>query len=309
MITPAKHPLPHLLLELVFPALPRAAVEIIQAPFRRATAKTLAPLAVAVTSAEHTDTLRDCVPRMSDTAPIATPSSSFAMVVSSTEMTRIDGSASRGTANNREAARVISLLESTASIDVPCACKKDTVHNPALCPKLLSPLLPHVFQHALSLFNLSSSHPNLIGYLESGFPIGLPNMPPVPPPSFIPPNHAKQDDHLAIIMEYFVEEAALGRMIGPFDDQWSAETFAKGPIYCSPINIVPKDVVKWRIVRNLSFGDRERTSPNDLIDNDLFPCYWTSREQFAIMVSLFTLCFPKLSYPWGLSLFRASEGC
>lgn len=121
-------------------------------------------------------------------------------------------------------------------------------------------------------------------------------MPPVAH-TIIQPNHAKKPTEIAIIRENFMEEVALGRMIGPLSIK-EAEAQLGSPFRTSPLGLVPKAGApgKYRVIRDLSHTGDAPCSVNDYIDADR-PTRWVGFDEFAKMVSILPLPFPAPSQP------------
>jgi hypothetical protein len=118
--------------------------------------------------------------------------------------------------------------------------------------------------------------------MRTGFSCGY------PPPfnrSFTPVNRKSAIDNPQVLDEYILEEMTAGRISIPLTKEQVEQVL--GPFYACPLGLVPKagDVLKWRVIRDLSAENEDGVSVNDLLDADLFPTEWGTAAVMEEMVS------------------------
>jgi hypothetical protein len=153
----------------------------------------------------------------------------------------------------------------------------ETLCNPVKeLHKVLTPFKAQAFKDALHKYGILDQFPKLILQLCNGFSI-FHQTPPLLS-TFTPLNHPLALEHADFVNNYFVGEACLGQISGPFSEDQVCQIFAPlGGHFCSaPISAVPKPCKpgqtgdQWCMVVGLSAKDTFSTSVNDLIDADDF---------------------------------------
>ena len=107
-------------------------------------------------------------------------------------------------------------------------------------------------------------------------------------------NHSSVAKHPKVVWDYILEEAAAGRMSGPFSKE-EMETIMRGPFFASPFIVSeqiqgPDKPPKYRVCRNLSKDGRDSSgniapSINSYISKEHFPTTFDSAAYMADLVS------------------------
>ena len=111
--------------------------------------------------------------------------------------------------------------------------------------------------------------------IREGFRIGFNRACPLRPATR---NNPSATEHSAVVSEYLAKEHALGRMLGPFQQN----SIVALPVYqINRFGVIPKghNTGKWRLITDLSFPPG--LSVNDGIESDLCSLSYTSVERVA----------------------------
>lgn len=149
----------------------------------------------------------------------------------------------------------------------------------------ITPLRAPSFDSLLSRFHLLGKYPDLIHFIQHGFPIG-----PMPSVSetIIQQNHITKPNEIAIVRQDIMKEVALGRMVGPLNVH-KAQSLLGGNFRTSPMGLVPKSgsLDLFRVIRNLSYKGSAPSSVNDYVPEDR-PTRFVGFDEFAHQVRIST---------------------